>query len=230
VTRVGVVPYGMSFGDFSNRLQTAYKIAVSTYQKSGQMRHAPEKYVANIVRIFPTATYFKKLEPISDKEDLESEDALASLLRPLIFKKFGARRSVEIIASLKTSVEEKTAVHNILASLYDSNSALYLIAQQQFDMLLTSPTLKEYIKSGLFDGHLLRSLDEHKLSDLAISTYRTAKEGTKQKEAVMQKLREKVRLICTTINSRPSDIELEAVASTVFGILFDVGLILNALK
>ena len=229
-TRVGVVPYGMSFSDFSNRLQTAYIKAVSRYQESGNMRHEIEKYVSNIVRIFPTSTYFKKLEPVKETNELESEGSLANLLKPLIFKKFGARRSLEILASLKTSVQERIAVRNILASLYDSSSALYLIAQQQFDTIISSPTLKDYIKSGQFDGHLLRALDSHKLSELAIATYRTAKEGDKPKEAVLQKLQEKVRLTCSTIHSRPSDTEVQAVSTVVFGILFDVGMILDGLK
>jgi hypothetical protein len=229
-TRVGVVPYGMSFNDFSNYLQIAYKEAVTRYKESGNMRHDIDKYVANIVRIFPTATYFKKLEPVKESDEKEAGDSLAIMLRPLILRKFGAIRSAEILASLRTNVEEKIAMRSVLASLYDSSSALYLIAQKQFDVIISSPTLREYIKSGQFDGHLLHALESSSLSDLAVAMYRGAKEGVKQKEALKLRLKDKTEKTCNAIHSRPTEAEIQAVSELIFGILFDIGMVLDALK
>lgn len=228
-TRVGVVPYNMTFSDFSEHLQRAYRIAVDQYEKSGMMHHKLEDYVANVLRIFPTKTYFKQLEPFEKGPD--SEDILADMLRPQILRKYGAIKTAEIMASLKTSVEEKIAMRSVLATLYDTSSALYMIAQKQFDgVLVSSPTLRDYITTGKFDSDLCSAFKQPQLSEFAMMIYRSAKGGGKGKEAINQKLEEEIKSICSAIRSRPSVGEVEGVSALVFTVLFDVGMILDGLS
>jgi hypothetical protein len=229
-TRIGVVPYNMGFNDFADRLRKAYRIAVSQYRMSGEMRHKVERYVANVIRIFPTSAYFKQLEPFESASGKGADDFLADLIRPLVLKKFGSVKSAEILASLKTSEEEKVAMRSVLAALYDTSSALYMIAQKEFDGVTSSPTLKEYIKLGKFDMDLASTFEESRLSELAMTVYRSAKGGTNQEAAVKQNLTKRITQICDATRARPTAGEIDSVSAVVFQALYDIGMILDGLS
>lgn len=229
-TRIGVVPYNMGFNDFADRLRRAYRTAVSRYEESGKMGHEVEKYVANVIRIFPTSAYFKQLEPFENASGKGADDFLADLIRPLMLKKFGSVKSAEILASLKTSEEEEVAMRSVLAALYDTSSALYMIAQKEFDGVTSSPTLKEYIKLGKFDMDLASAFEEKRLSELAVTVYRSAKGGTNQETAVKQNLTKRITQICDAIRARPATGEIDSVSTVVFQALYDIGMILDGLS
>ena len=228
-TRLGVVPYNMSFNDFADRLNTAYRIAVNRYKDSGKMEHDIEKYVANVIRIFPTSAYFRQLEPLDSSAKKGANDFLADLIRPLMLKKFGEVRSVQILASLKTSEEDRLAMRQVLANLYDTSSGLYMIAQKQLDGVIVSPTLKEYVKVGKFDIDLTLAFERQKLSEIASIVFSTSKLGADQEAAIKRKLTLAMSKVSEALRARPEQNEIDNIALAIFQALYDIGMILNVI-
>jgi hypothetical protein len=226
-TRIGLVPFRMDFKDFANRLENAYRIALSKYEQSGEMSHPIDEYLANVIRIFPTTGYFRQLSPAEKHDGKGADDLLADILRPLMIRKFGNIRSLEIIASLKTPDENNVAIRNMLANLYDMSVGIYLIARNELDGVLFNPTLRSYIEVGKLDETLASRFNKQRLSELAITIYRSSiKSGS---ESIKRNLYNQISEICNAIRARPAREEIEHVSAIIFQALYDVGMILDVI-
>jgi hypothetical protein len=228
-TRLGVVPYGMSFSTFSQKMRHAYRIATDRFSESGGMKHPKEDYVANIIRIFPTDAYFKQLEPSLEGMSKREEEFLAELIEPILLKKFGEVRTAEILASLKTKEEDQVAMRGVLAKLYDTSGALYLLSRDEFDGAVSSPSLVDYIREGKFDIELANYFNKSKLSDLATTVFRSAKNDKKDEEAIRARVTKGVQQISASIHARPSSEEVQRTSNVTFRVLYDIGMILDGL-
>jgi hypothetical protein len=228
-TRLGVVPYGMSFSAFSEKLRRAYRIATDRYSDGGNMRHPKEDYVANVIRIFPTEAYFKQLEPSLETGGKSAEQFLSELIEPILLKKFGEVRTAEILASLKTKEEDQVAMRGVLAKLYDTSGALYLVSKDEFDGAVSSPLLGDYVRTGKFDLDLASSFNKTRLSDLATTVYRSSRVNQEEEQAVRARLAKSIDQISSSIHARPTPEELESTSNVAFQVLFDVGMILEGL-
>jgi hypothetical protein len=227
-TRIGVVPFRMDFKEFANRLENAYRSAVRKYEQSGGMqsrKHSMEEYVANVIRIFPTSAYFRQLTPFEGKK---AEDILANILRPLMIEKFGRIRTLQIIASLTAPDVERMSMRNTLANLYNSNSSIYLIAKNEFDGVLSSPTLTEFIRQKRLDETLIDQFNGQRLSDLAITIYRSS--NMSGPDSIKQNLQKKISDMCRSMRARPADDEIQKVSVIIFEALYDVGMFLDVLS
>jgi hypothetical protein len=193
------------------------------------MKHPKEDYVANIIRIFPTDAYFKQLEPSLEGKNKSAEEFLAELIEPILLKKFGEVRAAEILASLKTKEEDQVAMRGVLAKLYDTSGALYLLSKDEFDGALSSPSLGDYIRDGKFDIELANSFNKTKLSDLATTVFRSARSSQKEEGAIRDRLSKSVEQISASIRALPSPQELQRTSDVTFRVLFDVGMILDGL-
>jgi hypothetical protein len=229
-TRLGVVPYGMSFSTFSQLIKHAYQIATDRFAEGGGMqKHKREDYLANIIRIFPTEAYFKQLEPSTEGKSKTAEEFLSELIEPILLRKFGEVRTAEILASLKTKEEDQVAMRGVLAKLYDTSGALYLISKDEFDGAVSSPSLGQYIRTGRFDADLARSFGKTKLSELATTIFRSAKRSQSEEEIVRKKLANSIEQIGYAIRARLSSGEIENTSKVAFAVLFDIGMILDGL-
>ncbi len=226
-TRIGLVPFRMDFKEFANRLENAYRIALSKYEQSGEMSHPIDEYLANVIRIFPTTGYFRQLSPAEKHDGKGADDLLADILRPLMIRKFGNIRSLEIIASLKTPNESNVAIRNMLANWYDMSGGIYLIAKDELDGVLFNPALRDYVEVGKLDETLASRFNKQSLSELAITIYRSSiKSGL---ENIKQSLQVQISEICNAIRARPPKEELENISTIIFQALYDVGMILGVI-
>jgi len=115
-----------------------------------------------------------------------------------------------------------------LANLYDSNSSIYLVAKNEFDGVLSNPTLTEYIQQKKLDASLIDQFNKQQLSDLAITIYRSS--NMSGAESIKQNLQKKISEICRSMRAKPSDEEVQSVSVIVFEVLCDIGMFLDVLS
>ncbi|MGA2876540.1 MAG: hypothetical protein ABSE82_13505, partial [Nitrososphaerales archaeon] len=226
-TRLGVVPFKMSFNEFSGKFRRAYRLAVQQYSDTGSMIRPLEEYVANVIRIFPTDAYFKQLEPPSTTNAKSAEDFLSDLIEPIMLKKFGEIRTAEILASLNAAEEGQVAMRAVLATLYDTEGALYLISKDLYDTVLESPALREHVVEGRFDSELADSFGKKSLSDLALTVFGSAETSEEDKKAVQVKLTKSIEQMRTRTRPHASQTEIEGISRVTFQSLYDIGMILS---
>ena len=226
-TRLGVVPFKMTFNEFSEKFRRAYRIAVQQYSDTGSMPKPLEEYVANVIRIFPTDAYFKQLEPPSSAKSKSAEDLLTALIEPIMLTKFGEVKTAEILASLHAVEEDQVAMRAVLAALYDTEGALYLISKDLYDAVLVSPTLTELVVNGRFDSDLADSFGKKSLSDLALTIYGTAQVSNEDRSSIQSKLTKSIEQIRTLTRAHANHTEIQGISRVTFQSLYDVGMILS---
>ena len=221
-TRIGVIPFRMDFKDFTGLFENAYKKTVRKREESHLLSYPAEKYVANITRIFPTSAYFKQLAVESKKG--QGEDHLTTILKSRMIEKFGAVRTVEILASLKKTNEGKMAMRSMLANLYDEHSRLYLTDRDRIDGFFSGSQSKmvEYLKDGGLDKDLLEKFNRQTLSDLAVMVHRSG-------PAIKTSMQKHLSDICRAIHAEMTDEAINELSVIILDSLNDVGMILDRL-
>src|SRR5207248_2064794 len=109
-----------------------------------------------------------------------------------------------------------------------SNSSIYLVAKDEFDGVLSNPTLTEYIQQKKLDANLIDQFNKQQLSDLAIAIYRSS--NMSGPDIIKQNLQKKILEICRWMRARPSEEEVQRVSLIVFEALYDVGMFLDVLS
>jgi hypothetical protein len=233
-TRVGIVPFRMDFTKFSSKFEKAFKLAVEKHFDP-EGKHKIQDYSGNLIRIFPSDAYFRRIDyaapQISDDMDETNlpDDHPVKIVRKLVLKHFGPIHNLELLASLKSPEDKTLAMKSLLHTFFDANSTIYLMAEQQVNGLIAGSRFIEYIKSGKLDQDLVSEFGCATRSQLALTIYKAAGKDGQRTTVIKQKMAEELVKIIRQDGSRLNDDVINGLGSTIFQVLYDIGLVLNGL-
>jgi hypothetical protein len=223
-TRIGIVPVGMSFEDFSSRFSKVFERAVQKYCKENPGKGLePKDFSAHIIRIFPVEDTFKSVAG-SGAETVVGD--LASRIRGLLLSSASDEANLTLIAAARTGEAGKIALKKVVVAIFNRYSSIGLLLKDKMDSLIaTRKQLKTAFETRAFDNILLARMNCETVTQLAQNTY-TLAPTQKDKKTIKQRITRHVSGILDELGTRMTKQEREALASEIFEKLYGVGLVL----
>lgn len=193
-TRLGIVPFGMSFDAFNERFCKLFKQAVDRYFTAESVKGVqPEDFAANLIRIVPSEAFFKRVVGGLEEEDIESESHPINTIRQLMIARFPSLRNIELVASLKGGDEKPTiTMKNLIIDLLDNQSKISLFIESEIRPIIGATKLMDKIESGELDNILVKEFNYTRLSELCTTTYKLSAKGNKSADTVRSRIKKNI--------------------------------------
>jgi hypothetical protein len=228
-TRLGIVPFGMDFEEFSKRFDNVFRQAV--HQLLANRNHPleeAESFSANVLRVYPSDVFFKRVEGIIALGGTISEDHPVNVVRNLVIDRYGPVQNLELIASLRRGESKTIVMRSVLKTLFDTRTSIYMIAKSQLQPLLGASKIVDMLESGQFDRELLGEYGYETFTGLAVDMYRNHSRGTDAiRSDLRQRLRENIESITKRGGARPEADQITGIEEATFAALFNVGAVLE---
>jgi len=226
-TRIGIVPFGMEFKEFSELFERAFQTAVEKNVREGA-KHAPKDYAGNVIRIFPSSAYFKRVEGLPQASSTPDEDDPIIIITDLVRKHYKHIEKFELMASLHGDPDKTIAMKQLLTASIDESTTLYLMAEEQFAPIGGSKFYDD-LRSGRVDQDLIASFGKTTRSELALAVFRAAGHDAKNAEMVKRKIAESIAAFAKNSRARLGDDDMVLVSNVAFQVLSDTGFLLSKL-
>jgi predicted Zn-dependent protease len=188
-TRLGIVPFGMSFDTFNSKFNKAFKEATKRYVENRVRDTVPEDEIAaNLIRIMPSEAFFKRVIGGEKTEDVTSEEHPITTIRNLIIEHYSPVRNFELVASLKGGEEATVNMKTLLTELLNTHSRIFLYVEEEVREIVGETGIFEKMKSGEFDNQLIQEFKAKSLSALCVAVYKAQKKGAAYSDSVMVKM------------------------------------------
>jgi hypothetical protein len=163
-TRIGLVPFGMRFEEFSTKFETLMNEAVILANTKGANYPYPLPYY--LVRIFPSEDALKEIMRRNDVKTSPFE-----IIREMIKERVGFDESIPILSLLQKTGASDHAVKQVIESIIDHpESNLYTFSEDIICNLFKQyPNTLNYFRSGKVDKQLFKIYGVTKLSLLCIT-------------------------------------------------------------
>jgi len=223
-TRMGVVPMGMSFDEFSMRFERVFNEALIRKNVPN-----PSDYSANLVRIFPIESFFKRVEVTSELgTKTPALDHPVMRIRDLLKESYGPLQNLELIASMQDSDNKTVALMNIIKSFIDSSASILGMLPDSISAKTVSGVLKEKMESREFDKSLIKIYGSDSLSDLAIRIHQgNSNTDDRQKKLFINDFYKKTKEIIIDSGARLEDERTDQIIDAINEILSDIGRVLS---
>ena len=223
-TRIGIVPFGMEFKEFSDLFEQAFQVAVGKTVGAGS-KHTPSEYAGNVIRIFPSSAYFKRVEGLPQTTPKLDEDNPISIIAELVMKHYKHLEKFELMASLHGDPEKTVALKGLLTSSIDESTTLYLMAEDQFSVIAGSKFYDD-LRAGKVDQELIASFQKDTRSELALAVFRASARDDENVRVVKTKIADSVDAFAKRTGARLGE-NTSAVSTIIFQVLFDTGFLLS---
>ena len=223
-TRIGIVPIGQSFENFSRGFNELFHEAVYRYCKS-HTGEDPTDFSANLIRIFPIEASFKVVKGAAVEGPNVNNPA--STIRNLFLDNLSNETNLALVATARANDPEKVALKHVVIDLFDQFATLWSILEPNISTIIGNrKSLETLIKDPEFDKEFLSAFDSSTITKLAekiylLSTIQKHKQDTK---AIIQK---QVVTAVKKSNSRMSQNEQDTLSNEIFEKLNSIGMILN---
>ncbi len=230
-TRVGIVPFGMEFDKFASLFEQAFQMSVSHHIGVGSSsKRSATDYSSNLIRIFPSEAYFKRVGGQRKEEAAMAEDHPIAVISRLVLKNYGTIEGLELIASIKGEADKTIAMRSLLDTFFDTTSTIYLMGENKLKDLLGGSIFVEYIKEGRFDDDLMAAYNCKTRSSLALTVHRIANCGETHESSVKSRFQSELLRASRKVGARLPRGEVSVLADTIFQILFDIGFVLTGIQ
>lgn len=163
-TRLGLVPLGMPFLQFSTKFEKVFNSAKDAYIQS-HPRDAKKDYTINLVRIIPSEI---GLKTIHDYRSLKKHQQLFENISDLMIKKFELIDNFELVISV-SGEDARIKVKKLWITAIDSSASLFTIISSEITPILQkNRKLKQFLKNETLDKELKVLYGCQRLSELAI--------------------------------------------------------------
>jgi hypothetical protein len=224
-TRIGIVPFQMDFDDFSKYFETAFHLALEKHRISDS--RPLEEFSGNVIRMFPSDAYFKRVEGKPQGKDKLSHNHPVQIIRRLVLKYYGQIENLELIASLSGNAENKIAMRSLLTTFFDTDTRIYLMAENQLNGIVGNSQFIDYLKEGSFDQELWSSFNCKTRSQLAITIYDSSGGDGIKAKTVRENIKIQVTRIAKQSGARLNSQQISDISSTVYQVLYDIGAVLR---
>ncbi len=170
-TRVGLVPFGMSFEEFSGYFDVAIKKAIEMYNFDNPKSKTFTHY---LIRIFPSSDALKVIA-----QDPTLMTTPLTTVRNLMRDRMPTVDDLKVLSVTQSAGNTRVKLRNVLAEVIDSNksSILALLGDSVVPLLNQHDWLKDFLKENDIKNTLFESYGVGKLSALAVSITLLATKG-----------------------------------------------------
>jgi hypothetical protein len=165
-TRIGIVPFGMTFEEFATKFEKLFGNAVKLANaRPSPSVHYPDPLPYYLVRIFPSED---ALQEIMHRDDIETSPF--GIVRDMVKDQVGAAESISLLSLLQRAGTSSLALKQVIESIIDHpKSNLGTLAGDVINNLLSGfPNTKKKFQGGFVDEQLFRVYGVEKLSSLCI--------------------------------------------------------------
>jgi len=228
-TRTGIVPFGMSFEEFSELFDKAFQTAVSLLVATNDYPlERADRYSAILARVFPTKVFFKRIEGSVSLVGTPSPDDPVSRIRELIIARYGLVQNLELVASLHSGEGKTVAMREVVTRLFDTRTSIYQIAKAELQPHIRGSKIGDSMESKDFDRELLLSFGYTTFSSLARHIYKSHTKGSNDSRAALRKrLRDNIESITRGVGARLDPDQLQAIDNAVFAAFYNVGAVIE---
>jgi hypothetical protein len=215
-TRIGLVPFGMPFEDFSERFDLVLRDAVKIHNQRHMEDHIPDPLPCYLLRIFPSEYGLREIMRGPEKEARPVE-----LVRELMEQSIGSVNEIKLLSlvqSAKTGYEGFKAVIRAVVDHHRS-SVMTLVGESIDSFLNTSQELKQWFQDKKIDRDLLNLYSTNKLSELCIKVSKEASLNAVTADEFFKSNLLKKMPKCQNLNRT----ELEFVVDLTYGRLKNIG-------
>ena len=223
-TRIGIVPFGMEFKEFSDLFEKAFQTTVRKNVGAGA-KHTPSEYAGNVIRIFPSSAYFKRVEGLPQEGPKSDKDDPINIITELVMKYYKHLEKFELMASLHGDPEKIVAMKRLLSTSIDESTSLYLMAEDQFSAIAGSKFYDD-LRVGKVDQDLMASFRMDTRSELALAVFKGSGRNSENISVVRTKIAESVDAFASKTGARLGE-KSTMVSNVIFQILFDTGFLLS---
>lgn len=163
-TRVGLVPFGMSFETFAIKFEEVFARAIKLYNVAYPSNQLPYPLPFYIMRIFPTEDALKE---IMQSEEVETRPL--EIIRTLIRSSISSNEVLPLLTLMQPVAHSKIALRNVIETVIDgANSSLQtLFGDLISDFIGTNPAVAKRFEARIVDQALLSAYSVASLSTLA---------------------------------------------------------------
>ena len=218
-TRVGIVPFSMSFEKFSDMVGLVLQEAIGIYNP----KHAndpiplPDKIPCYLLRIFPSEHGMKEI-----MSEGEIEARPVALVRGLMEDKFGDLNEIKLLSLVQSAKTGSEGVKSVIRAIvdHDRSSILSLAGGNIAGILNSLPELRKLFESRKIDKALFRIYSSDSLSELCT---RVAGESESGSEAAQSSFRSNLQTEISDLKTLPSE-ALKSTLGAVYSRLRNIGI------
>jgi hypothetical protein len=219
-TRIGIVPFGMPFEEFSDKLESVLEKAVKIHNKEFPNDAVQDPLPCYALRIFPSEHGLKEI--MFESETAETRPV--ALVRELMDESMSTNNEIKILSlvqSAKTGYEGFKSVIRAVVNNERSN-ILSLVGATIDSFLATSPELKRWFARKEIDAFLYKLYSSEKLAELCVKISKETR--TAGGESLFKSnLRNEV-----PISDKLTSGEVDSVIDSVLDRLRNIGIALTA--
>ena len=217
-TRIGIVPFGMTFNEFANKLERLLQTAVKLANNAPSSTHRyPDPLPYYLVRIFPSEDALQEIMH-SDKV----EKSPFGIIRDMV-KDVTGTESISLLSLLERTGTSNVALKQVIESIIDHpESNLATLAKDIIDQLFTQfPNTKKLFEEGKVDKALFKIYNVDKLSLLC--TTLTELMHSSSKEKVKSAFTENLIKVVPNMKNEIGENNLEILADNILKRMKGIG-------
>jgi len=161
-TRIGIVPFDLSFQEFSDKFEQVWKVGLGLYNE-GPNEKLPVPLPCYLNRILPSVDGLKEIMPSTEIETKPLE-----VIRQLIREYTSGDDGMMLLSLLQKAPSGKTALLKVIQAIFDSpsSSLLRLTRDQIFSIVSKSENVKKKFERREIDNHLFKDYNVKRISEL----------------------------------------------------------------
>lgn len=162
-TRIGIVPFDLSFQEFSDKFEQVWKAGLEAYNQYETDEKLPVPLPCYLNRIFPSSDGLKEITPNNQIETTPLE-----VIRQLIKDYSTGEDGIMLLSLLQEAPSGKIALLKVIQAIFDSpkSSLLRLTKDQIFNIISKSQNVKEKFEKKEIDNWLFNYYNVEGLSAL----------------------------------------------------------------
>ena len=170
-TRIGLVPFGMPFEDFSGKFDLVLQEAVRIHNQRHMDDHIPDPLPCYLLRIFPSEYGLREIMTESEKEARPVE-----LVRELMEQSIGSINEIKLLSLVQSAKTGYEGFKSVIRAVVDHHrsSIMSLVGESIDSFLNTSSELKQWFQDKEVDMDLLNLYSTDKLSELCVKISKEA--------------------------------------------------------
>ena len=218
-TRVGLVPFGMTFEEFSRKFERLMNDSVLYANKnvksdSGKYPYPLPYY---LVRVFPSED---ALREIMRRADVETSPF--GIISEMVKEQVGLDESVQLLSLLQREGESSLALKQVIESIIDHpKSNLYTLSEEIIEGIFKEAPIADVFKSSRVDKQLFKAYGVDKLSLLCIAiTNQISLHGS---ITATKLLKEKLKALPALVGTQISEEDFDLLSSGLLKRMNSVG-------
>jgi hypothetical protein len=223
-TRIGIVPFGMTFDQFAPRFHNVMSHAVAKHVSV--TNEDPKLYAYNLVKINPSESAFRHRIPGTARVDKNSETYPINVIKGLMIKYLSPVKNLEIMASVRSKVPETVAMRVAVTTLIDTQCSLLVLTSDKIGRIVSGrQELLNKMKNRDFDSSLFMRYNTKTLTEFAKHIHGML--SVSKEDEVVGALKKDISSVVKNIGSRLGEDDLSILTKSIFNATKRIGSIIN---